>query len=354
MTVTRRTVLTSLAAAAGVAALPGTASAAAGSRTVWDDFSGGFSSGPDGKWSFLDFGPDFSHDGTVTTSAAGLRVESSGTNPATGRPAFRRTVGPADPSGLPGTLDHVKWLVYANTTAASGVLGFDTTAGEEIGFETWMSGQAYGVRAQPFGAAVPDPDDDLRLAAVGLPVQDLESGVAFDFMMTNKAVYVFYERLPHNRPVLGDYAAFLYTVPVAGRTAGQSHHFKITYDRTSGTACWFLDGCEVFRVDKVGHRLASRRHLMLDHGGTDQLVTPRQLAAGIGVFTILDGALPGRSGSGLVRLTPATGHYFNPLTGPPTAQTFLDDQSLASNRLFGQGAGLRVRRFVVTRRGTAG
>jgi hypothetical protein len=355
MTISRRTVLLSTAAAACASAVPALASAAAtatpDSRLFSDDFSNGFSAeGPNARWAFLPFGPAVGHDGVTTTSRHGLQVVSSATNPKTRRPAFKVTLGQNDPSGLAGTLDHVKWLVYANKQSSNGILGFDATPGYELSCETTISGTAYGTERHPFGAAVVNPNDDLRIAAVGLPIQDLESGVAFDFFLTNESVYVFYERLPHNRPTLGNYAAFLYTIPVARRKPDDEHRVKISYDRSRGLARWFLDGREVFRVDRIGCRLPSRRHMMLDHGGVEQRVAPRQLACGMGMFNILDGALPGRAGSGLVRLTTAPQHYFDPVTGEPTPQRFLDNASLKSNRLFGQGADLRVRDFVVSSR----
>ncbi len=88
--------------------------------------------------------------------------------------------------------------------------------------------------------------------------------------------------------------------------------------------------------------------MVLDHGGTEVKLEPRQLACGLGMFNILDGALPGRAGSGLVRMSAETGHYFDPTVGEPRAQTFLDDADLPGNRLFGQGSALRVGKFLVT------
>ncbi|MFE3458055.1 DUF6081 family protein [Nocardiopsis aegyptia] len=364
MTLNRRTALASLAAAAGAVALPTTASAAvapadaapAGTgrhRPLFaDDFSDGFATeGPGARWTHLaGLGPVIGRDATATTSEDGLRVESAGTHPVTGEPAFSHTVGQNDPSGFPGTLDHVKWLVYADHTASSGHLGFEVRRGDVLSCAASMTGTLYGTGGHPFGLAVHDPQDDLRLAMTGMPLQDEETGVAFDFFVTNSRVYAFYERLPHNRGELGNYAAFLYTVPVARRRPDSAHRFRITYDRSRGVVRWVLDHREVFRVDRIGHRLPSRRYMMLDHGGEEQLVEPRQLACGMGMFSILDGSLPGRSSEGLVRLTAASDHYYDPVAGEPVPQTFLDDDSAEAHRLFGQGAGLRVGDFAVTRR----
>ncbi|SDD12219.1 DUF6081 family protein [Actinokineospora iranica] len=355
MRLTKRALTAAGLAVALGAAIPPATSAADGPRTpkpyriVWDDFSAGFSAtGPDAKWSYLAIGPFVADDGRVSTSRRGLRVAAPGANPHTGQPAFTKTLGQADPSGLPGGLDHVKWLAYTNHQATTGFAGFDAVPGQELSCSATISGRSYGTAAHPFGGQVADHADDLRLASVGMPVQDPETDVVFDFFVTNERVYAFYERLPHLRTPDHDYAAFLHTVPVARRVPGQEHEFTIAYDRAAGVARWVLDGREVFRVDKIGLRLPGREHLMLDHGGVEERVAPRQLTCGMGMFTILDGALPGRSGTGLVRLTPAANHYFDPLAGAPTPQRFLDDASLASNRLFGQGAAFTMSRMVVS------
>ena len=67
-------------------------------------------------------------------------------------------------------------------------------------------------------------------------------------------------------------------------------------------------------------------------------MAPRQLNYGMGMFTILDGDLP--SGN-------AQDFYFDPLQGEPTPQTFVDEESEASSRLFGQGAQLQVEHLSV-------
>ncbi|MCG8916572.1 DUF6081 family protein [Actinokineospora sp. PR83] len=355
----RRTAMLGIPAALGLGLVPALATTArAGTpatpfRIVWDDFSDGLrTEGPGAKWAHLPFGPTTGRDGTITTSARGLRVSSRGTNPTTGEPAFTATVAQDDPGGFPGTLDHVKWMVYTNRTSSGGTLGFDTAPGYELSCETGFSGRTHGVAGHPFGARVPDAEDDPRLASAALLLQDLATDVAFEFALTNKTVYVYYERLPNSRTALGNYASFLYAIPVARRSPGRTHRLKISYDRSCGLVRWFLEGREVFRLDRIGHHLppAQRRHLVQDHGGVEQAVRPEQLAVGMGLFNFLDGAAPGRPGTGLVRLSTATDYYYDPVTGPPNPLTFADDRSLETSRLFGQGASLRMDRLVVAHR----
>ncbi len=103
-------------------------------------------------------------------------------------------------------------------------------------------------------------------------------------------------------------------------------------------------GEERFRVDRIGHFI-DRQFLTIDHGGTEGRIEARQLSGGMGMFTLLDGALP--SGQALVRLSDAPNVYFDTLAGEPTAQTFVDEESAEANRLFGQGSELRISTFTV-------
>ncbi|MGH3932137.1 MAG: DUF6081 family protein [Pseudonocardiaceae bacterium] len=318
-------------------------------RMVWDDFRDGFStSGPNARWSYITVGPYVADDGNTTTSRQGLRVVSSGRNPDTGKPAFVHTVAQEEDNGrgLPGTLDHVKWLTFTNHTASTGYPGFDAEPGQKLSCETWISGRTYGVGGHPFGDQVANPETDLRLASVSMNTLDPETSTVFNFLITNEQIYAFYERLPNMRTQLGNYAAFSYAIPVADRSPHDRHHLQITYDRSAGVTRWLVDGNEVYQIDRLGHRLASREYLLLDHGGEETSVQPRQLNCGMGMLSILDGELPGQSA--LVRLSSADGFYFDPPTGEPDPQTFLDGESLESNRLFGQGAGMSMSRYVVS------
>ncbi|MDQ4032249.1 MAG: DUF6081 family protein, partial [Actinomycetota bacterium] len=117
-------------------------------------------------------------------------------------------------------------------------------------------------------------------------------------------------------------------------------------DRSAGVTRWLDDANDVYQVGRLGHHLDSREHLVLDHGGEETPVEPRQLNCGMGMISVLDGELPGQSA--LVRLSGTDGFYFDPATGEPDPQTFLDDESLESNRLFGQGAGMNMSRYVVS------
>jgi hypothetical protein len=313
-------------------------------RIVWDDFRHGFAdSGEQARWSIPVFGPLVPTDGEVTTSRDGLRVVAKGANERTGDPAFTVTV-PQDLAS--GGLDHVKWAAFTTHVASSGQPGFDAVSGYELSCETWMAASTYGTEEHPFGPLVQDPEDDLRLASVAMNAVDSETGLIFDFFFTNDRIYAFYERGTGSRATLGDYAAFAFAVPVADNSPGTQHHLRIGYDRAEGTVRWYVDDREVYRVDRLGHHV-EREYMMLDHGGTETIAEPRQLNCGMGMFTVLDGALPGVPNSGLVRLADGDS-LFDPVFGQPTPQVFHDDASLPENRLFGQGAGFAMRRYVVS------
>jgi hypothetical protein len=133
---------------------------------------------------------------------------------------------------------------------------------------------------------------------------------------------------------------------VAERRPHDWHESTIAYDRAAGTVRWTLDGREVFRMTRLGHHLPRRDHLLIDLGGEEQPTRPRQLAFGMGLFTLLDGALG--SGPGLVRLSDRE-QYRTPSGDKACALTFVDEGSRSESRLFGQGAEIAVSSYVVRR-----
>ncbi|MGW0701996.1 DUF6081 family protein [Streptomyces sp. NPDC002867] len=334
-----------LTVALAMALVPaGPVGAETGTRTTWDDFSGGFDhTGDDAKWSVTPLG-SFPHgDGRTSTSRAGLRVVPTGTDPVTGAPAFAYTTG-KESAGGDGALDHIKWFALASHRASSGVLGFDATPGTVLTFHSSLSARTFGTERHPFGDAVADPRADLRLAAGAMTTIDQESNMVFDFFVTNSRIYALYERLPTPG---ADHAAFSYALPVARRSSpDQADDLAISYDRAAGTVVWTVNGREVHKVDRIGFRPTDRTHLVIDLGGREELVTPRQLAPGFGMFTLLDAEGPQADGA-LVKLTDTTA-YHDPDAGAPAPQTFADPDSRPGSRLWGQGARLDVRRLSVT------
>jgi hypothetical protein len=315
---------------------------------TWDNFGDGFTVGAPGssaKWFYFAANGFVGDDGIATTGrGGGLLVRAKGRNAATGLPAFTKTVAQEQESGLPGGFDHVKWLVYMNHFSTGGYPGFDAVPGKQLICQSTVAGQTFGTEAQPFGAAVTDPSDDLRLASVAMNVIDFDTFMVFDVFFTNERIYAFYEHLPFARSEFGGpydrYAAFSYAIPIATRRPGDFHTVAVAYDKSAGTVSWLVDGQKRFTVNRIGFRI-DRRFMLLDHGGTEEPFSPNQLDCGMGMFTLLDGHGPQHEG--LVQLSSLSGFYFNPELGEPNPETFVDPTSADSSRLFGQGAAIAVR-----------
>ncbi|PYC83789.1 hypothetical protein C7C46_08565 [Streptomyces tateyamensis] len=338
----RQRTLAALAAVGAIVmatVMPSTAFAAGSgtSTVVWDDFSNGFqSSGTGAKWFTVPTGNLPGGDGIPTTSAAGLSVVPTGTNPATGQPAFVYTTGQQTAGGS-GSRDQLKFVTMTTHTSSAGYPGFDAPAGGSVSCDTDMAVRTTGTGRNPFGIDSYTAAGDPRLGSGVAMATDSETSSIFDFFVTNTTVYAFYERL---RMPNTSYASYSYAVPVAQRWPGRSDHFKVTLDRDAGKVTWLLDGSPVLSVDKIGTRALPRQYMLLDHGGTEQQVFPRQLNCGVGMFTLLDGA--GSDGRGLVQLDSSPNYYYSTQQGRPTAQTFADPGSQPQDRLWGQGVDLTV------------
>ncbi len=322
----------------------GLGSGSAFAEQVWDDFSNGFNvQGADGsgadnaKWTYFGAGPFVGNAGVESVSDGVLNVITEPTMTLT----MAQEGSDENTAGMPGGFDHVKWLTYTNSVSSSGLPGFDAKDGEVLFCEGVLASRSFGTENHPFGDAVINHNDDLRLAAAALNTIDLESWMVFDFFITNETIYAFYERLPYGRDKLGNYAAFTFMVPVAERTPEDKHRLRISYDRAAGTVNWFVEGEEVFKVDRVGF-LLDREHMAIDHGGDEpsEPIVMNQFNCGMGIFTLLDASLP--SGKPLVRISNAPDFYFDPAKGQPHAATFVDEESAAGSRLFGQGVELKV------------
>src|SRR5258705_4675335 len=124
----------------------------------WDTFKTGFSVGAPGspaKWFYFAAAGFVGDDGIATTSPSGLSVRSSATFE--GHPAFAKTVAQEQSSGLPGGFDHVKWLVYMNHFASTGVPGFDAVSRQHVVCPSTIGCLIICYRPPPIRARLPDP-----------------------------------------------------------------------------------------------------------------------------------------------------------------------------------------------------
>jgi hypothetical protein len=332
---------TALALASASASAPARAQAGPGFRLVWDDFHTPWAE--DTRWLFFSPGPTYTPDDAIVINTPfGIFARSKGTNETTGLPAFVNTLG--HDAGPIAAFDHAKFLVVMNHFNDRGFLGFDAEPGQEISCAATVSGQVYGLDDQPFGDAVEDPGADPRLGAAAISAFDAETFVIFNFLVTNEAIYAFYERPAFARPPGDDFAAFSFAIPVLPRLPWERHRLRIAYDRSRGLVRWLVDGVEVYRLDTIGARI-DRRFMLIDHGGTDEIVTPAQIDCGMALFDFLDGVGP--TGRGLVQIDAESTSYFFPPVGEPFRMEFVDPDSLLEDRLFGQGASMEVGPFVV-------
>jgi hypothetical protein len=271
------------------------------------------------RWAITRFPPRFSaDDGIMSASDRGLYVIAAGTNSQTGEPAFTETAAGED--------DHVKWMIDTQHRSSNSTPGFDAVPGHELQISMRARGRTFGTAAHPFGSAVTNPDTDLRLASFAMNTIDFETGMVFDVWMTNNAIYPYYERL--NLTGTATYAVFSSVFPPVPRTPDEQAKVAVAYDRAAGTVRWLVNDAEVARVSKIGLP-APDATTIIDHGGTPDVVSPRQLNCGVAMFTLLDGGLP-PAGTGLVSLAPPYAFPTRFAGGPD---------------LFGQGAELHVERF---------
>ncbi|SED92572.1 hypothetical protein SAMN05216489_04933 [Streptomyces sp. 3213] len=240
-----------------------------------DDFAGWNTPGGQVRWELRPLSWLPKGDGVATLSPEGLSVVPSGRNPETGRPAF----APA-PEGHDGS-GHLRWAAFALPPSGDSRKGFPLPEEGELRAEAVLSAELYGTDGHPYGAAVADPDATLKCGMAAMICVDMESGMVFDFALTNGRVWALYERLP--RPG-AEHGTFSYAVPVASRSAASWHDLAITVDARAGRARWLVDGDEVFAVSGVGLRLQADEYLARAEPGPEEEVTVRQLSLGLGLF----------------------------------------------------------------------
>jgi hypothetical protein len=280
-------------------------------------------------------------DGIVTSSAHGIAVVPTGVNPRTGQPAFVATSA-QDASGFGGgTGDHLKWAAQPRQSAADGV---DVPATGALVCTGKMAVKTLGIVPNPFGAAVSDPQSDPRLASATLITVDHHSHSVANLTVTDTEIHAVYERLPVDGST---YAAYHFSIPVARRTPGELDTLQVKFDQGGQRVSWLVNGRQVLSTDQIGTLAFPRKYLRYDHGGTPERLAEQHVQCAIGTGNLLDGAggVNDRDKRALVRLSNAPNFYYSTKLGPPYPQTFVDDASLLSNRLWGQGVRLRVGLF---------
>ncbi|KYR00382.1 hypothetical protein DLAC_03130 [Tieghemostelium lacteum] len=289
-------------------------------------------------WKFVEFG-DYKFDQGLFYSMA----EEKGYMEINSHP-FTKTVSPQDK--IYGEMDHPKLFMMNQKEFIVPTFG-------ELVFNCKVSARILGLENLPFPKElVPDPNKDLRLAFTGIPISgDSSSMLMAYFGITNEMIYALYERAPINKTLMGgDYAAFLFAIPVASRLPNDFHDLSIVWSKPNKSISYLIDGKKVYEINRVGCRI-DRKFLVYDVGGVDQEIFPEKLQVAFGNFDVLDAAppihnissnqIPSQLIKGLVQVDPNL-EIFNPMA-PSLSLTYFDNQSLLQNRLFGQGIILNLK-----------
>jgi hypothetical protein len=253
-------------------------------------------------------------------------------------------------------LDNYKYWILNRQPAAIPPNG-------QVRFEWEASVQTSHTDQSPFPAAVLQGEDDLRLAAGVFGLFDDVRGNAYSFALTNDRVYALYQRLPFNRTVSDNYAAFTYAVPVAERTPADFHRMAIIVKACCPAVSWLLEGKQVFRVKAPGFRLTDKRLTpIIDNGGVEGDSTVSAIKYGLGTMTFVNAypaAASCRKRCGFPPIREAlvdTGSgdaytvEYNPVTGAPTLATYWDPQGTSQySHVWGQGVTIRITHLKVTK-----
>jgi hypothetical protein len=202
---------------------------------------------------------------------------------------------------------HMKAMLLSATS-------FDIEHSRSFRLRAEMAVRTFGTDGNRFGLDSGDP----RLVAGALVTVDRETGLVFDFMVSNDRIAPLYERLPGAPAAGGTYPAFT-TLGEPQYTDAQAwHQYEVRYDGCADHVEWWLDGRCIAERDHVGAPLGSKA----------PAVKYRRLRFGGGVFTLLSDLADDREA--------ANDH---PRT-PGVIRSNLHDG-------FGQGAEVRFRRFEI-------
>ena len=330
------------------------------SKTMLYDNMSNYGVGASDNYYLFTNGVDNGDDGTVTYDSGNgwLEIDSS---------TFTKT-WVATPAAT-GGLDHVKYLSYHKTAFT---LPDD---GSEVLYEVTASAkQTIGTIPVALQPGVTNPTSDLRIAGSAINTIDYATWMVYDVFFTDETIYAFYERLPFGRTDFGgsdvNYHAFSHAIPIGSRDRTDPINDFVTVgiaiNKSKGYVRWLVNGKEMFRVTDIGMPI-DRKYRILDHGGISQRVTQNTLNVGFGTFTLLDMSNPSVSDPAVTMVMAAAGNkdantpllqlglpaqYIDPdqvntTTGADVAATFLDNTD--GNRLFGNGAVLRIKSLAVRR-----
>ena len=179
-------------------------------------------------------------------------------------------------------LDHTKYLVLTRDVF--------TIPNDDVDFfyEVEASYRATGLDSeglQKYYPGIQILPDDLRLSAGALNIIDLQTGMVFDFLLSNNTIYALYEHLG----ISDSTDVFTFAKPVGKREPDQTHRLRIEYNKVRKRVRWLLDGNVVCEVVRPGIPLPDQA-LLLYNGEEFPMkeISSNELSIGFGTFTLLD------------------------------------------------------------------
>eukprot|EP01010_Urceolus_cornutus_P005563 NODE_979_length_1193_cov_287.602273_g743_i0.p1 GENE.NODE_979_length_1193_cov_287.602273_g743_i0~~NODE_979_length_1193_cov_287.602273_g743_i0.p1 ORF type:complete len:365 (-),score=56.80 NODE_979_length_1193_cov_287.602273_g743_i0:97-1140(-) len=241
---------------------------------------------------------------------------------------FTNTLAPGFVDPEPSFLEHIR-----NGYNGGPTVKFDfPSMATNIVWETRVRCQQTGVEGHPFGDAVREPNEDVRLANCQPRVAFYDADgteIKIGFFLSNRLIYTFFS----NGNVMAK--------PIARRSAAEWMDLKVTFDVAERAWIWSVNGYD----------LEKRRYvdpwepcytLFWVKNGDDPLWTGAVSIGGVEFTTtnMLNGPMPNNfrcdpdlAGVGLVQLNQNEA-FGNPITGKPMSYVAQPSQA---TKLWGQG-----------------
>lgn len=163
--------------------------------------------------------------------------------------------------------NHVKALMLSTHT-------FDMDGHDVFTVRADMKVRTFSTEKNPYDLDA----GDVRLASGALVVIDPDTGMVFDFFVSNDRIQPLYERLPSARGQLGNYPAFTILGPSIPTKIDEWHKFEIRYISSKNIVEWYVDGILLAKQNRVGAA----------PGQSGPIVKLRRPRIGGGLFTLLD------------------------------------------------------------------
>lgn len=220
--------------------------------------------------SFFGAGDFVANDGTVTYKRhKGLVLNA---NP------FHLWIGPNPVNAL----DHTKLVIVSNEVFNVPKDGKVTLSGH---IKTEVLNNE--VCESPYPSCVAQ-EEDLRFGSGAFIALDLAKSYSFGFLTTNDRIYSCYERLTFARPYLGDYAAFIYVVPLAKRCKTSFNKVAVTLDGQNKQVLYYVEDKLKLTLNNIGSKPPNRQFLLSDFGGDDVLDFPETFQYMLACITTVD------------------------------------------------------------------